>query len=60
MSVPKCSYVGCTKPAVRRLLHKYGRFPWFGCTTHWPGMQTALFIGQPSDSGEVYTTVIRP
>lgn len=53
--IPTCSYLGCEKPATHRLLAKFARTPWLGCSDHWEAMQKALFIGQPSDSGEVYT-----
>lgn len=50
-----CRFVGCPNPATHAHRGKYGRRWWLGCPTHHADMQSALFIGQPSDSGQVTT-----
>lgn len=50
-----CSRIGCDSPAVKAHRSKYARRWWLGCAEHEAGMQSVLFLGQPSDSGKVDT-----
>lgn len=43
-----CGYLGCPKPATRRLKSPYARSWWLGCDDHHPAMSTALVTGQGS------------
>lgn len=51
----RCRYRGCPRRATHAHRSKYGRRWWLGCAEHHDAMQRALFIGQPSDSGQVTT-----
>jgi hypothetical protein len=42
-----CTYLGCGKPAVKRLSQSVGGRPWHGCPDHYPAMVDALHIGMP-------------
>lgn len=51
----ECSYVGCSRAAVKAHRSKYGRWWWLGCGEHEAAMNKVLFGGQPTDSGQVFT-----
>lgn len=53
--VTLCGYLGCPRPATRRLLAKYARLPWFGCDEHHPAMTSALYVGQSNVSAAEVT-----
>lgn len=48
-----CGYVGCAEPATHVMRSKYAHLWWSGCGDHWKTMHTALFLGQPAESGSV-------